>query len=124
MRGTHSLAIQLVLVFPVAPEAPGSLEGLAFQILLQSLALLRAPELMHRHKNTNTCTTRNEQQFLKCYDLLTFNSADCIKSIMFISIRQSSSFTINIKYIEMYIYAFQYKIHILFKIMYYIIYMQ
>ncbi len=44
MRGTHSLAIQLVLVFPVAPEAPGSQEGLAFQLLLQSLALLRAPE--------------------------------------------------------------------------------
>lgn len=57
MRGTHSLAIQLVLVFPVAPEAPGSLGDLAFQLLLQSLAVLRAPELTHRHKNTNTCTT-------------------------------------------------------------------
>lgn len=51
MRGTHSLEIQLVLVFPVAPEAPGSLGGLAFQLLLQSLAVLRAPELTHRHKN-------------------------------------------------------------------------
>lgn len=114
MRGTHSLAIQLVLVFPVAPEAPGSLGGLAFQLLLQPLAVLKAPE----------CTKCNERQFLKCYDLLTFTSADCIKSIMFISIRQSGSFTINIKYIEKNICAFQYKIHILFKMTYYIIYMQ
>lgn len=50
MRATHSLAIQLVLVFPVAPEAPGFLGGLAFQIILQSLAVLRAPELTHRYQ--------------------------------------------------------------------------
>lgn len=53
MRGTHSLAIQLVLVFPVAPEAPGSLGGLAFQLHLQSLAVLRAPEFSNLYTHTN-----------------------------------------------------------------------
>lgn len=41
-----NLAIQLVLVFPVAPEVPGSLRSLAYQLHLQSLAVQRAQAVL------------------------------------------------------------------------------